>query len=49
MNCGDSEILLNALIDGELDAGHARDVEKHVALAPPAPRSSRNSVRYMTQ
>jgi anti-sigma factor RsiW len=31
MNCSDSEILLNALIDCELDAGHARDVEKHVA------------------
>ena len=31
MNCGESEILLNALIDGELDAGHARDVEQHVA------------------
>jgi anti-sigma factor RsiW len=31
MNCGDSEILLNALIDGELDAGHAHDAEKHVA------------------
>src|SRR5580698_2427159 len=34
MNCGDSEILLNALVDGELDAGHARDVEKHVAACP---------------
>src|SRR5277367_1677501 len=34
MNCGDSEILLNALLDGELDAGHARDVEKHVAACP---------------
>jgi len=31
MNCSDSATLLNALIDGELDAGHARDVEKHVA------------------
>jgi anti-sigma factor RsiW len=31
MNCAESEILLNALIDGELDAGHARDVEAHVA------------------
>src|SRR5580693_5858438 len=31
MNCSDSEILLNALIDDELDAGHARDVEKHIA------------------
>jgi anti-sigma factor RsiW len=31
MNCADYEILLHALIDGELDAGHARDVEAHVA------------------
>jgi anti-sigma factor RsiW len=31
MTCDDAEILLHALIDGELDAGHARDVEGHVA------------------
>ena len=31
MNCAESEILLHALIDDELDAGHARDVEAHVA------------------
>ena len=31
MNCADAEIMLHALIDGELDAGHARDVEAHVA------------------
>jgi anti-sigma factor RsiW len=31
MNCDESEVLLHALIDGELDAGHARDVETHVA------------------
>jgi anti-sigma factor RsiW len=30
MNCGEAEIMLHALIDGELDAGHARDVEAHV-------------------
>jgi anti-sigma factor RsiW len=30
MNCVECEILLHALIDGELDAGHARDVEAHV-------------------
>jgi anti-sigma factor RsiW len=30
MNCAECEILLHALIDGELDAGHARDVEAHV-------------------
>ena len=31
MNCDECEILLHALVDGELDAGHARDVEAHVA------------------
>jgi len=31
MNCAESEVMLHALIDGELDAGHARDVEAHVA------------------
>jgi anti-sigma factor RsiW len=31
MNCSEAEILIHALIDGELDAGHARDVEAHVA------------------
>jgi len=34
MNCADSEILLHALVDGELDAGHAREVEAHVATCP---------------
>jgi anti-sigma factor RsiW len=34
MNCADTEIMLHALIDGELDAGHARDVEAHVAICP---------------
>jgi anti-sigma factor RsiW len=29
MNCAESEVLLHALIDGELDAGHAREVEAH--------------------
>ena len=31
MTCDEAEVLLNALIDGELDAGHAREVEQHVA------------------
>ena len=30
MTCAESEILLHALLDGELDAGHARDVEAHL-------------------
>ena len=31
MNCSEAEVLIHALIDGELDAGHVRDVEAHVA------------------
>ena len=31
MKCDESEVLLHALIDGELDAGHAREVEAHVS------------------
>jgi anti-sigma factor RsiW len=31
MTCDESEALLHALLDDELDAGHARDVEVHVA------------------
>jgi anti-sigma factor RsiW len=31
MNCAEFEVMLHALIDGELDAGHAREVEAHVA------------------
>jgi anti-sigma factor RsiW len=34
MNCEEAEVLLHALIDGELDAGHARDVEAHIAGCP---------------
>ena len=31
MTCEEAEHLLHALIDGELDAGHAREVEAHLA------------------
>ena len=31
MDCQESGVLLHALIDGELDAGHAREVEAHIA------------------
>lgn len=34
MTCDEAEILLHALLDGELDAGHARDVEAHIAGCP---------------
>jgi anti-sigma factor (TIGR02949 family) len=34
MNCSEAEILLHALLDGELDAGHAREVEAHLAACP---------------
>jgi anti-sigma factor RsiW len=34
MTCDEAEILLHALIDGELDAGHASEMETHVAECP---------------
>jgi anti-sigma factor RsiW len=34
MICEETEILLHALIDGELDAGHARELEDHIAGCP---------------
>jgi anti-sigma factor RsiW len=34
MTCAETEILLHALLDGELDAGHARDVEAHLKGCP---------------
>jgi anti-sigma factor RsiW len=34
MTCDEAEILLHALIDGELDAGHTRAVEDHIAGCP---------------
>jgi anti-sigma factor RsiW len=34
MTCDEAKILLHALIDGELDAGHAREVEEHIAGCP---------------
>ncbi len=34
MNCEQCQVLIHALIDGELDAGHAADVEAHVATCP---------------
>jgi anti-sigma factor RsiW len=34
MTCEETRELVHALIDGELDAGHAREVEAHVATCP---------------
>jgi len=34
MTCAESEILIHALLDGELDAGHAREVEAHLEICP---------------
>ena len=34
MTCDEAEVLLHALLDGELDAGHAREVEDHIAGCP---------------
>jgi anti-sigma factor RsiW len=34
MTCAEAKILLHALLDGELDAGHAHNVEVHVGSCP---------------
>jgi anti-sigma factor RsiW len=34
MTCAESEVLINALLDGELDAGHAHEVEAHLEICP---------------
>jgi anti-sigma factor RsiW len=34
MTCDEAEVLLHALIDDELDAGHAHEVESHIAGCP---------------
>ena len=34
MTCEETRILVHALIDGELDAGHSREVEAHLATCP---------------
>ena len=39
MNCAECEVLLHALIDGELDAGHAATSRRTWRLVSAAPRS----------
>src|SRR3954449_9229887 len=34
MTCDEADVLVHALVDGELDAGHAREVEDHIAACP---------------
>jgi len=48
MTCDEAEILLHALIDGELDAGHAREVEAHIATCA-ACSASLATYRQMSQ
>ena len=43
MTCAESEVLLHALLDGELEAGHAREVETHLETCP---RCARQLVAY---
>ncbi|HEY5066608.1 MAG TPA: anti-sigma factor [Xanthobacteraceae bacterium] len=47
MTCDEAEILLHALLDGELDAGHAREVEAHIAGCP-ACAAQLNTYREMS-
>ena len=48
MNCDEASVLLHALIDGELDAGHVRQVESHVEGCPRCAAELR-SLREMRQ
>src|SRR3954452_926577 len=34
MTCAEAEIMLHSLLDGELDAGHAFEVETHLTTCP---------------
>jgi anti-sigma factor RsiW len=34
MSCAETKVLLHALLDNELDAGHASELETHVAICP---------------
>ncbi len=43
MTCAESEVRLHALLDGELDAGHAREVETRLETCP---RCARQLVAY---
>ena len=45
MNCEEASVLLHALIDGELDAGHAREVEAHIATCPGCAAQLRGNFR----
>ena len=40
MICAEAEILIHALLDGELDAGHAREVEAHAGNLPALRRAT---------
>lgn len=42
MTCEEAEILLHALVDGELDAGHAREVEAHLATCAKCAAATRD-------
>jgi anti-sigma factor RsiW len=47
MTCAETEILLHALLDGELDAGHARDVEAHLEGRPRCAAQRLNEARTL--
>ena len=48
MTCDEAEILLHALIDGELDAGHAREVEAHIASCARCAAAARDYTEAIT-
>lgn len=49
MTCDEAKVLVHALIDGELDAGHAREVEAHVAACADCARALRDAQAMRTR
>lgn len=46
MNCEEAGVLLHALIDGELDAGHAREIEAHIAICTSCAAQLREFIEF---
>jgi anti-sigma factor RsiW len=46
MNCEEASVLLHALIDGELDAGNAREVEAHMTGCPECATQLRDFLEF---
>ena len=49
MTCAEAEIMLHALLDGELDACHAFEVESHLTSCPRCAARARLALRQQEE